>query len=145
MYLSSTQVTVLPRGIGKLSSLRTFQLSGNPLGMVISPICELTDLTNLMMSDCGLKWLSPSMLDLRDLQYLDVSNNHLEGIDAFLFLELPDFRKVDLRNNMITGLGNKSNLGILRDRMWIDLDGNRLGLIDRLWLKRHAFKGRLAG
>ncbi|XP_054800343.1 piriformospora indica-insensitive protein 2-like [Prosopis cineraria] len=96
----------VPQFIGEIPRLREIYLSGNLLGGKIPEIWEnLGGVTRIGFSDMGLTGNIPASIGiyLRNLSYLGLDNNNLEGPvpEELVFLEFAD--EINMENNNLSG------------------------------------------
>jgi Leucine-rich repeat (LRR) protein len=108
-------------GIVLRDSLTTFSASGNNLTDSRLPdMSAASTLTSLSFSDCGLQELPPYILNMRRLQYLDLSYNVfvIPALSDYFANYLPDLQFLDMSGIGQTGtipssFGNMSKLQYL--------------------------------
>ncbi|KAJ1275043.1 hypothetical protein BS78_05G106500 [Paspalum vaginatum] len=95
----------IPSSIGNLSSLTKLYLGSNDFsGAFPSTLNNLTYLSELECLSCGLSGRVPSLANLLRLQYVDLSQNNLEGpIPLSDGNILPNLQTLELRDNAFTG------------------------------------------
>ncbi|MFX1237856.1 MAG: leucine-rich repeat domain-containing protein [Promethearchaeota archaeon] len=104
------------KGLKKLTSLQTLQLSHNSLDSLPDFIGDLTTLQTLNISHNDLMYLPESFGNLTSLQTLDLGNNDLKSLPES-FGNLTSLQTLDLGNNDLKSLpesfGNLTSLKVL--------------------------------
>ena len=96
--LSHNELSVLPAGIGKLTSLTCLDVSHNQLEGLPAAFGKLTSLTSLDLSMNMLEGLPAEIGKLRSLTKLNLSDNGLKGLPAG---ELRSLSELDLSDNVL--------------------------------------------
>ena len=111
----------------RLSSIRTLDLTGNPIdGMIPAQIAHLVNLTTLVLSANKLSGSVPSeMSSLIQLTTLDVSNNQISGHVTSLLGNLANLTALKLENNTISGT-IPPQLGAIETLQTLLMGGNHL-------------------
>ncbi|KAM4048841.1 leucine-rich repeat-containing protein 66 [Anomaloglossus baeobatrachus] len=88
LVLDRNRLTFVPRGLGKLTSLQTLQLSANGIVRIQrDDFANCTQLQNLDLGHNRIHKIDPDAFrDLRNLQVLRLSNNALVSITPLVFL-----------------------------------------------------------
>ncbi|CAJ0945454.1 unnamed protein product [Ranitomeya imitator] len=88
LVIDRNRLTFVPKGLGKLTSLQTLQLSANSiLRIQRDDFANCTQLQNLDLRDNRIHKIDPDAFrDLRNLQILRLSNNALVSITPLVFL-----------------------------------------------------------
>ncbi|XP_077135899.1 leucine-rich repeat-containing protein 66 [Ranitomeya variabilis] len=88
LVIDRNRLTFVPKGLGKLTSLQTLQLSANSiLRIQRDDFANCTQLHNLDLRDNRIHKIDPDAFrDLRNLQILRLSNNALVSITPLVFL-----------------------------------------------------------
>ncbi|XP_028765517.1 piriformospora indica-insensitive protein 2-like [Neltuma alba] len=132
----------VPQFIGQISQLREIYLSGNLLGGKIPEIWEnLGGVTRIGFSDMGLTGNIPASMGvyLRNLSYLGLDNNNLQGPVPEEFVFLNDADEINMENNNLSGRVPFSTK-IFRK---LKLGGNRGLCVDHQLSKQAENKGCL--
>ncbi|KAI2797880.1 Leucine-rich repeat-containing protein 57 [Blomia tropicalis] len=101
LMLNANQLTKLPEEIGQLSKLETISLSGNLLESIPSSFINLRSLRRVELSNnCIKKFPTNELANLRQLDFLDLSNNKIgiipSGVDSIYASE------INLNGNQLT-------------------------------------------
>ncbi|KAF2879135.1 hypothetical protein ILUMI_27042 [Ignelater luminosus] len=133
VYLNNNNINVIPSGFGKLSSLRTVDLSYNKIQVLEK--MSLSSLEKLNLSHNAIKDLPVQLFRFTSLKILDLSYNQLSIIHEDV-LKWHELKELYLQNNQIsvfevTGIGlNQIALNLL------DVRHNRLVFIEEDFVKR---------
>jgi Leucine-rich repeat (LRR) protein len=88
--LPDCNITLTPQTVANLAEmtrLNFLDLSNNPLGLA-PDVSQMTDLTTLQLDNCGLTELPTGLLQLKNLETADLSDNAITRIPSDI-LELP--------------------------------------------------------
>lgn len=85
LFMAITQVTSLPREIGKLRRMDTINISTSRIGPTIpEEIGDLAGLKYLVVADCKLEALPVSLMKLQKLEHVNFSRNKICRVDDSL-------------------------------------------------------------
>ena len=111
-----TSLRSVPREIGKLEKLEKLSIASNELPELPDTIHDLTNLTELDLSNNGLESLEPNFGRLKRLRKLDLSMNRLIEVPASIE-DLPELTELNLMLNKLRrlpeGIGSLAQLGSL--------------------------------
>jgi tetratricopeptide (TPR) repeat protein len=128
--LSFRELDSIPHGIGKLTKLKTLDLSGNRIAVLPPEIWQLPNLISLNLGWNKLKNIPSEISGLTSLEELVISGNQLDSLPKALG-NLPNLRKLEISWNNIPGLppelANLKNLRELKlyDNPFRDEDSTR--------------------
>lgn len=117
----------VPLFLGEMPNLREVYLSGNPLGGAIPEIWEnLGGILGIGLAEVGLIGNIPSSMGvyLRNVSYIGLDNNKLEGTVPQEFGLLEHVNELNLRNNQLSGRIPFSAQFVARIGGKLKLEGN---------------------
>jgi len=121
--LSYNHLMELPDFIGSLTQLQSLNLSNNRLATLPEWIGQLTQLQELRLSDNELAELPESLCRLTQLQELKLSDNKLIELPIWLG-QFTQLRSLNLLSNQLKTL--PESLGHLAQLRWLNLSDNQL-------------------
>ena len=105
--LSNNNIRFVPSNAFVTLRLSTLKLSENNLTMAEDALNGLEQsLKNLNMKGCHLKALPPATRNLRGLAFLDVSQNHIQGMVASELAGMKSLTALNLERNVIQRLSD---------------------------------------
>ena len=116
-------LTGLPDSVGRLTSLRTADLSVGQLSSLPESLGQWSDLRTLNVSHNELGRVPESIGELSRLRELDLSHNALTHLPGSIG-RLTNLRRLDLSQNTLSEL--PSSIGQLTNLRWLDVSGNEL-------------------
>ncbi|KAH3885315.1 hypothetical protein DPMN_009309 [Dreissena polymorpha] len=102
LEISSTKLSIVPDGIGKLSSLTKLVLCNNALEELTPEVGKLTSLKLLNVSNNKLKSVPVEIQNLNELDTLNLSINQLQDIPNLS--SLTNLHVINISNNQIESL-----------------------------------------
>ena len=123
LYLSSNQLTELPREIGNLTQLTYLNLSNNQLTELPSDIGNLTQLNCLILRSNQLTILPREIGNLTQLTYLNLHSNQLTELPSEIG-NLTQLTYLSLSNNQLTQL--PTEIRQLAQLTYLSLSNNQL-------------------
>ena len=132
LYLQNNRISSLEEGMFDIKSLRTLDLSGNPIHHIQSETFRyLHSLESLTITGSIFLQVLPNgtFKGLKNLLRLQLNNNQLQSIHPRAFNGLHSLELLEMNGNRIGGQGNFGDLHIsaeLRRLRRLDLGNNRL-------------------
>ena len=114
------KIPFLPESIGNLSNLTDLDLSNNRQSILPESIGNLSNLTDLDLSNNRLQFLPSSIVNLKKLKNLDLRSNCLTTLPEAIG-QLTSLKELEIWNNKITSLpdslGDCSFLKVIKAQM----------------------------
>jgi Leucine-rich repeat (LRR) protein len=130
----------LPKSIGKLKLLKTFDLRINNLTELPESIGKLEFLEELILHDNALRSVPESIGNLKNLRVLHLDNNDLTALPDTI-CNLKTWAPIGLTNNKISSLSEKILKYYKAWALELDLVGNPI--MDTLEIKRNSYETKL--
>ncbi|XP_060563166.1 chaoptin-like [Ruditapes philippinarum] len=121
--------TLKDMDLSDLRRLRHLKLSHNPLKVIHSDtfnFLEYPSVTYLDLTNCEIKELESESMEIRSLEYLDLSWNQLAAFKESSFHMMPSLKTLDLSHNWITVL---NEMPYMPELIILSLDNNAIETI----------------